>query len=146
VTYPDERVRTAVEQRFVPLALDLFRDPREWLRPLGVIWTPTVLFLDRRGAVRYQSPDFLPPDLFLDLLDLGEGHVALHWARFAEASQLFQRLATREPASPWAAEAQYWWGVAVYLATRSREKLDAVWAGLRTRFPDSIWAARARTD
>lgn len=45
----------------MPLSLDLFHDPREWLRPLGVIWTPMILFLDRRGEVRYRSPDFLPP-------------------------------------------------------------------------------------
>ena len=146
MTFSDERVRAAVEQRFVPLSLDLFRDPREWLRPLGVIWTPTLLFLDRRGAVRYRSPDFLPPGLFLDLLDLGEGHVALHWAHFADATRLFERVATREPVSLWAPEAHYWWGVAVYLATRSREELDRVWSVLRARFPESIWAARAVSD
>jgi hypothetical protein len=146
VTFSDERVRAADEQRYVPPSLDLFRDPREWLRPFGVIWTPTVLFLDRRGAVHYQSPDFLPPELFLDLLDLGEGHVALHWARFAEALQLFERVALREPVSAWAPEAHYWWGVAVYLATRSRTELDRVWARLRERFPGSIWAARTVSD
>ncbi|MCX2726798.1 hypothetical protein OO015_04720 [Thermomicrobium sp. 4228-Ro] len=146
MTFSDERVRAAVEQRFVPLSLDLFRDPREWLRPLGVIWTPTVLFLDRRGAVRYQSPDFLPPELFLDLLDLGEGHVALHWARFTDALRLFGHVAMRDPVSPWAPEAHYWWGVAVYLVTRSRTELDRVWARLRERFPGSIWAARAVSD
>ncbi len=146
MTFSDERVRAAIAERFVPLSLDLFRDPREWVRPLGVLWTPTVLFLDCRGAVRYASPDFLPPDLFLDLLDLGEGHVALHWARFGEAQQLFRRVAQREPATPWAPEAFYWWGVAVYLATRSRDELEQVWRILRERFPDSLWAARARTD
>ncbi|MDW8059503.1 MAG: hypothetical protein RMK01_05465 [Thermomicrobium sp.] len=145
MTFSDERVRAAIAERFVPLSLDLFRDPRDWLRPLGVIWTPTILFLDRRGAVHYASPDFLPPELFLDLLDLGEGHVALHWARFAEAQQLFRRVATREPPTAWAPEALYWWGVAVYLATRSRSELDRIWQLLAERFPDSIWAARATT-
>jgi TolA-binding protein len=86
----------------------------------------------------------LPADLFLDLLDLGEGHVALHWARFRDAIALFQRVAARQPSSAWAAEAIYWWGVAVYLATRSREQLDGVWEHLRVRFPESIWAARTR--
>lgn len=136
----------AIEERFVPLSLDLFHDPREWLRPLGVIWTPMILFLDRRGEVRYRSPDFLPPDLFLELLDLGEGHVALYWARFQEASALFRRIAEREPPSPWSPEAAYWWGVAVYLATRSRPELDRVWTILHTRFPDTIWAARTIVD
>lgn len=142
MTFRDARVVEAINGRFVPLRLDLFRSPREWVRPLGVIWTPTILFLDRRGAVRYWSPDFLPPELFLDLLDLGEGQVALHWARFAEASERFRAVATREPASAWAPEAAYWWGVAVYLATRSRERLEEVWEWLRERYPGSIWAAR----
>ncbi|MDW7982554.1 MAG: hypothetical protein RMH81_07065 [Thermomicrobium sp.] len=142
MTFRDSRVISAVEQRFVPLMLDLFHDPRAWTRPLGVIWTPTILFLDRRGEVRYRSPDFLPPELFLELLDLGEGHVALHWARFQAASALFRRIAEREPPSPWAPEATYWWGVAVYLMTHAREELDRVWARLRVRFPGDVWAAR----
>lgn len=86
----------------------------------------------------------MPADLFLDLLDLGEGRMALHWARLRDAIALFQRVATRQPSTVWAAEAIYWWGVAVYLATRSREQLDGVWEHLRVRFPESIWTARTR--
>lgn len=146
MTFRDPHDVEAVTSRFVPLSLDLFHDPREWVRPLSVIWTPTILFLDRRGDVRYRSPDYLPPALFLDLLDLGEAHIALYWARFPLAIELFRRVALAEPPSAWAAEALYWWGVATYLATRSRQELDQVWARLRERFPDSLWTARTLVD
>ncbi|HEX3723605.1 MAG TPA: thioredoxin family protein, partial [Nitrolancea sp.] len=44
MTYPDRRVIEAVNARFVPLKLNLFEDSREVVRPLNVLWTPTILF------------------------------------------------------------------------------------------------------
>ncbi len=142
MTYPDARVIEAVESRFVPLQLDLFADPRQVLRPLDVIWTPTILFADRRGTVHYQSVNFLPPDLFLTLLDIGEAHVAMRWARTDEAIELLRRAYERDADGPLAPEALYWWGVAVYLKTHSNDELYRVWGRLLDRFPGSIWAAR----
>ena len=45
MTYPDPAVRRAVAARFVPLRLDLFAD-RAAVRPLNVLWTPTLLVAD----------------------------------------------------------------------------------------------------
>ncbi len=142
MTHPDPRVIEAIQTRFIPLQLDLFADPREVLRPLNVIWTPTVLFADRRGTVHYQSVDFLPPELYLTLLDIGEAHVAMHWSRADVAIALLQRAYERDTEGPFAAEALYWWGVATYLKTRSNAELDRVRRLLLDRFPRSIWAAR----
>ena len=112
------------------------------LRPLNVIWTPTILVADRRGTVHYQSVNFLPPDLFLTLLDIGEAHVAMRWARTDEAIALLSRAYERDADGPLAPEALYWWGVAVYLKTHSNDELYRVWGRLLDRFPGSIWAAR----
>ncbi|MBX6341907.1 MAG: thioredoxin family protein [Thermomicrobiaceae bacterium] len=142
MTYPDARVAEAVTARFVPLKLDLFQGPREVLRPLGVIWTPTILFADRRGAVHYRSVNFLPPDLFLALLDLGEASVDLHWSRTDHAIDLLRGAYERDPDGALAPEVLYWWGIAVYLKTHSNDAMYRVWDRLRERFPDSIWAAR----
>lgn len=142
MTYPNARVIVAVNERFVPLKLDLFQDPREVIRPLNVIWTPTILFADRRGTIHYQSVNFLPPDLFLTLLDIGEANVDLHWSRPDHAIELLRGAYERDPDSLLAPEALYWWGIAVYLRTHSNDEMYRVWNVLRERFPDSIWAQR----
>jgi hypothetical protein len=141
VTYPDPAVAAAIVERFVPLRLDLFRD-RTVVRPLNVIWTPTLLFADRRGTVHYRSLNFLPPTDFLDLLDIGEANVRLRWGEYDQAIALLAAVTERNPAAPLAPEAVYRRGIAVYLKTRSNDAMYAVWKDLLKRFPDSIWAHR----
>jgi hypothetical protein len=142
VTYPDARVVEAVNARFVPLKLNLFDDPREVVRPLNVLWTPTILFADRRGTVHYRNVNFLPPDLFLTLLDIGEASVDLHWSRVDHAIELLRGSYERNPEGLLAPEVLYWWGIAVYLKTHSNDEMYQVWDRLRERFPDSIWTQR----
>ena len=142
MTYPDPRVIAAVTARFIPVKLDLFRDPRAILRPLDVIWTPTILFADRRGTPHYRSLNFLPPDLFLTLLDIGEATVDLYWSRADHAIDLLRGAYERDPNGALAPEVLYRWGIAVYLATHDNDAMYRVWDILRARFPDSIWSAR----
>ncbi len=142
VTYPDPGVAAAVMSRFVPLKLNLFRSPRDVIRPLDVIWTPTILFADRRGTAHYRSVNFLPPALFLTLLDIGEANVDLRWSRTDHAIDLLQGAYQRDPGGLLAPEVLYHWGIATYLKTRSNRELYGVWDVLRERFPDSIWTAR----
>ena len=142
MTYPDAGVIAEVEGRFVPLVLDLFRDPREVVRPLDVIWTPTILFADRRGDVHYRSLNFLGPRLFLTLLDIGEAAVDLRWSRADHAIDLLRGTYERDPDGLLAPEVLYHWGIAVYLKTHSNDEMYRVWDVLRERFPNSIWSAR----
>lgn len=132
----------AVSERFVPLKLDLFKGPREVTRPLNVIWTPTILFADRRLVVHYRSLNFLPPRHFLTLLHIGEGEVDLRWSRTEQAIGNFRSAVTLDPDGPFAAEALYRLGIATYLLTHSNDAMYQVWDTLRERFPDSVWAQR----
>lgn len=141
MTYPDPAVAAAISARFVPLRLDLFRD-RAVVWPLNVIWTPTLLFADRRGTVHYRSLNFLPPSDFLDLLDIGEANVRLRWGEYDRAIGLLAAVTERDPAAPSAPEAIYRRGIATYLKTRSNDQMYAIWQELLDRFPDSIWAHR----
>jgi tetratricopeptide (TPR) repeat protein len=131
-----------VSERFVPLKLHLFESTRAVIRPLNVIWTPTILIADRRMAVHYRSLNFLPPRHFLTLLDIGEAELDLRWSRTQRAIELLARAYERDPDGPLAAEALYRRGIAVYLLTHSNEQMYAIWDILRERLPDSIWAAR----
>jgi hypothetical protein len=141
VTYPDPDVAAAVSERFVPLRLDLFRD-RAVVRPLNVIWTPTLLFADRRGTIHYRSINYLPPEDFLDLLDVGEANTRLRWGEYDRAIILLAAVTERNPDGPFAPEAIYWRGIAVYLKSHSNEAMYAIWREIQDRFPDSIWAKR----
>jgi hypothetical protein len=141
VTYPDPAVSAAVRERFVPVRLDLFRD-RGVVRPLNVIWTPTLLVADRRGTVHYRSLNFLPPADFLDMLDIGEACARLRWGEYDRAISLLASVTGRNPDGPLAPEAIYRRGMATYLKTPSNAELYAVWREIQERFPDSIWARR----
>ena len=131
-----------VTTRFVPLRLHLFDSPRDVVRPLNVIWTPTILFADRRWAVHYRSINFLPPGHFLTVLDIGEAEVALRWNRPQQAIDRLRAAYERDPNGPLAAETLYRRGIATYLLTHSNPELYAIWNLLRERFPESEWSAR----
>lgn len=143
VTIADPRVTEAIRNRFVPVSLHLTKDraiTREW----QVFWTPTVLFGDRSGKIRYTSPNFLPPEEFLDLLDIGEAMVAMRWQGYDDAIMLLEGLQRRSPEGSFAAEAAYWRGIAAYFkAGKSPKAAHAIWdVDLLPRFPDSVWAKR----
>jgi len=142
VTFSDMRVVRAVRNRFIPLKLDLHGD-REFAREHQVFWTPTILFADRSGKVRYTSPNYLPPDEFLDLLDIAEALVLMRWRGYEEAIALLAGLEYRSPNGALTPEAIYWRGIAAYFRDgNSSTSAKAEWAELLSRFPDTIWAKR----
>jgi thioredoxin-related protein len=142
-TFADPRVASAIAQRFVPVKLHLMQD-RELTREWQVFWTPTILFGDRSGRIRYTSPNFLPADEFLDLLDIGEAMVAMRWQEYDSAITLLTGLEMRSPGGPLTPEAIYWRGVAAYFRDgKSSKSAHTVWDNdLIPAFPDSIWAKR----
>jgi hypothetical protein len=142
VTYPDHRVSSAIIERFVPVRLHLTND-RQWTRQFQVFWTPTILIGDRSGKIRYTSVNYLPPEPFLDVLDIGEALVAMRWREYDAAIQLLKGVEDRQPEGPLTPEAIYWRGIAEYFRQhRSSAASNAVWETLVHRFPDSIWAMR----
>jgi thiol:disulfide interchange protein len=90
VTFSDKRVIHAIRTRFIPLKLDLHQD-REFTREQQVFWTPTILFADRSGRVRYTSPNYLPPDEFLDLLDIAEALVLMRCRLHPQLARMVAR-------------------------------------------------------
>lgn len=142
MTYPDPQVAAFIAERLVPLRLLLHNPAHQpHFRAQRILWTPTVTILDRRGVAHYQSPGYLPPPLFLDMLHIGTARAHLAWAGYDDAAALLAVVADHA-ASALAAEALYWLGVAHYLKTHRRAPMMAAWNRLRERYPDSVWAAR----
>ena len=142
MTYPDPQVAAFIGERLVPLRL-LLHDPahQPYFRAHRILWTPTSAILDRRGVAHYQSPGYLPPPLFLDMLHIGTARAHLAWAGYDAAAALLAPVADNA-ASALAAEALYWLGVARYLKERRRAPMMEAWTRLRERYPDSVWATR----
>ena len=142
VTLRDPQVTEELAQRFVALKLDLFGD-REFTRQHQIFWTPTVLIADHSGKVRYTSVNYLPPELFLDVLDIGEGMVAMRWKEHERSIAAFERVETRHPDGPLTAEAIYWRGMTTYFRDgKAPATAKRIWQEIKDRFPDSIWAFR----
>lgn len=141
-TLQDRDIVRVINERFIPLTLHLLHD-RDVVRPWSLFWTPTVLFADRTGKVRYESVNFLPAEDFRDILDIGEARVAMRWREFDLAIRRLEEVETRRPTRPFTAEAIYWRGIAAYFrAGRDSHVSRAVWKAIRDRFPESEWAKR----
>ena len=142
VTYPQPSVASFITQHFVPVRLLLNRSQDQvHFRTHRVIWTPTTVIADRRGVGHYQSPGYLPPELFLSMLHIGLGRALTAWMRYDEAAAHFEAVGA-EPHNQLAPEALYWLGIAWYLKDRQRASMMQAWRQLRTQYPDSVWAAR----
>ena len=142
MTYPEPAVHQFIAEHFVPLRLVLNRpEDRQHFRAFRVIWTPSVVILDRRGVDHYRSPGYLPPGPFLGLLRIGLARSMLAWARYDEAASHLEA-AAGDGESPVAPEALYWLGAARYLKVRRRAPMMEAWDRLRDRYPESPWAAR----
>jgi len=81
VTFGDPKVSGRMQQRFVPIALNIWGD-REVTTPDGKVmsekqlaaqlkvqFTPTLLFLDEKGGVAVRVNGYYPPERFLAALD-----------------------------------------------------------------------------
>lgn len=142
MTYPDPAVRQAIADRFVPLKLHLFKD-RAVTRAFQVFWTPTILFGDRSGKIRYRSINFLPPKEYLGILDIGEALVRMRWQEYDPCLARLDDAIARDPDGPLAAEAMYWKGIGVYFkGGHDVAGQRPIWAEIQHRFPNSIWAKR----
>lgn len=142
VTFVDEAVVSEITERFTPLKLQLFGD-REFTRQHQVFWTPTILIADHSGKVRYTSVNYLPPEEFRDVLDIGEGMVGMRWKAYDRSIARFKAVEERRPDGPMTAEAIYWRGMTEYFQDgKAPATAKRVWAEILERFPDSIWARR----
>ncbi len=142
VTYSNADVVQALEREFVPVQVDL-ETSAKLADQFQVIWTPSLNIIDARGRKVYGVEGWLPPEHFRAMLEAARGQVLLRGKQFAPAADAFQGVIDRFPKTPYAAEAQYYRGVARYLAAHQVDALKEEWGRLAQAYPDSEWAVRA---
>jgi hypothetical protein len=141
VTYPQPEVASYIIENFIPLRVRLdLREDWPFFRAHGILWTPTIVFMDRNGAPHYRSPGFLPPEDFVDMLRIGKAHCLMPWTRSREAALELEEVVAR--GGSFTPEALYWLGVARYLERRDTSGMWLAWERLTAEFPGTAWAKR----
>lgn len=143
VTYPGEKVSDYVSDYFVPWRIP-FDTANNLLRRYNVVWTPTTIFADRKGNERYRVVGYLPPEVFIAYLAMGNAETAFGSHNYPEAAVLFDTVASDHPESCLAPEAIYYRAVCRTKATGDDAHLDEAVADLKRLFPNSDWLLRTR--
>jgi hypothetical protein len=132
---PDPQVADLLDRAFIVQRCLLDGSARPLARRYGVIWTPTLLVLDRHGALHHRIVGALDATRAGAELRLGLALTWLAGGRTAEAAATLRRLAIDDVIG---AEATYWLGVAqLRLGTDA-----AAWQHLNREHPGSRWARR----
>lgn len=141
MTYPQPEVTSYIEDNFIPVKLYINNKADQPLyRANHVIWTPTIVFMDRNGALQHESVGYLPAPEFLTTLRIGKARCLMAWTRLREAAvELEAAAATGDALAP---EALYWLGITHFLARRETSGMWEAWDRLTSQYPDSIWATR----
>jgi hypothetical protein len=106
-------------------------------------WTSNLNVIDGRGRCVCQMIGWLPPMEFTAMLQIGRGYFFLNRKKFEEAARLLAQVTDQYPDSIFAAEAIYFKGVSRYLASQEIGELQAAWAELQGRYPDTQWAMKS---
>lgn len=76
------------------------------------------------------------------MLDIAEANSGLRWGEYDQAMTLLAAVNERHPDGPFVSEAIDWLGIAASLNSHDNDDMDASWAEIQERSPDSIGARR----
>jgi TolA-binding protein len=107
------------------------------------VWTPSVLVLDSDGKERVRLEGYLPNKDFVAALENGLGRIAFVRKKYADAERWYGDVVKRFGDSHAAPGAMYWNAVAHYKATNDHTVLGEVAEELKSKHPNSVWAAKA---
>jgi len=141
-TFRDPVVADLVAEHFISVRIVMDQpDHQAYFRRFGVIWTPTLLFLDRGLTAHYQWPGYLQQMDALAVVRIGLARCLMSRSRFVEACRHLEAV-TDLPDQTHYPEALFWLGTARYLIRRSEKDLESAWTMLKSRYPDSPWARK----
>ncbi len=139
-TYTVTEVMEELEQWFVLLKADIYQEAA-LRRQYQAIWTPSMFFLDRRGALVEAVHGVLSAEDLRLVLRLARARLLLTRGKFQEAEQLLAATVEQYPDNPRSATLLYWQGIAHYLQHHNLPAFQALLERLRHQFPHSPEAA-----
>lgn len=102
-----------------------------------------MLLLDAGGKERVRLEGYLPNMDFVAALESGLGRLAFVQKEYADAERWYGDVVRRFSGSHAAPGALYWQAVAHYRGTNDHTALGKVAIELRSKYPTSVWAAKA---
>jgi hypothetical protein len=142
VTYPNLFVATLINTYFVPVQVNVDKDPR-LVDKFRAIWTPNINIIDSEERSSYHVEGWLPASEFSAMLLLSLGHYSIKHKRYADALPFLREVVDNYPSTTFAPEALYYTGVAKYLAEHKVEDLVGAWKQLQLRYPGASWTLSA---
>ena len=139
--YPDPRVAGFVMEHFVPVKIDVRKNPQPMER-FEALWTPTIILLDPEGVERYRFEGYLPAGDYLARVTLGLGHVCFAMKDWVAAEAWFHEVVEKYGNSEVAPEALYWEGVSRYKAG-DPSALGRTAQDFKQRYTQSDWAKKS---
>jgi hypothetical protein len=140
--YPEPRVDQLVRENLIPVRIKVRENPQAMER-FNVQWVPTIVLLGADGREHHRIEGFLDTEDFLAQLTLGLAKIAFALQEWDQASQRYEEVLDRFPATDAAPEAQYWRGVTRYKATNDAAALGETARAFQERYADSTWARKA---
>jgi len=143
VTYSEPAVAQAIEERFVPVQVNVTVDSsKPIVERFRQFWTPDLRVLAADGFELYRWNGYLPPGEFLPQLLAAQAQACLRSQDEAGAAAIYDEVLRRFPTSAVAPEAQYFYAVATYKQSHVADDLLGIWQRLRSRYPESIWRTK----
>jgi len=141
VTYPDEKVKTFIEESFIPLQVPF--DVLPLSKDFNIKWTPTLITLGTDMREHHRTVGFLDPGAFIGSSLLGIGKYHFDNDRYQEALAFFDKIITNYRESDSVAEAIFLQGVSRYKSTGDPKPLKGAYEILSSQYPDNEWTKRA---
>ncbi len=142
VTYPNLFVATLINDYFVPVQINVAKEPK-LVDKYRAVWTPNINILESDERMVYHVEGWLPASEFSAMLLLSLGHHAIHRKRYADALPFLQEVRDNFPTTTFAPEALYYTGVAKYMSAHKVEDLVSVWKELQVKYPGNSWTLSA---
>lgn len=130
-----------VHEHFIPVKINVREQPKI-ARQFNILWTPTLVMLDRQEFRLRQSVGFLPPDELIPELLMALAMNQIRIGSPQNAAVILEELQADYQEAKLIPEALYWRGISIFFANQDKSELFENWKRIALTYPDSQWAVK----